>query len=60
MSAPLPVESGCRNLRSDCSAVALCCVTITWQQIFKGSLQVQVTVVGVLLHVTVELRKLGR
>jgi len=30
------------------------CITITWQQIFKGS----VTVVGVLPHVTVERRHL--
>ena len=46
-----------RNLRADCSIVGLYCVTITWQQILKGSLQV--TVEGVLLHVTVERRHLG-
>jgi len=34
------------------------CVTITWQQTFKGSL-VQIMVEGVLLHVTVERRHLG-
>jgi len=37
--------------------VGLYCVTITWQQIFKGSLQVMV--VGVLPHMKVELRHLG-
>ena len=31
-----------RNLRAHCSVVALCCVTITWQRIFKGSLQVTI------------------
>jgi len=35
-----------RNWQADCFIVGLYCVTITWQQIFKGS--VQVTVVGVL------------
>jgi len=60
MSARLPAESGCGNLLSDCSAVGLYCITITWQQIFKSSLQVQAAVVGVLPHVTVELRYLGR
>jgi len=39
-------------LRAVCSTVGLYCVTITWQQIFKGSLQV--TVESVLPHVTVE------
>jgi len=34
--------------------VGFCCVTITQQQIFEDLLQV--TVVGVLLHVTVERR----
>jgi len=29
-----------RSLRGDCSTVGLYCVTITWQQIFKGLLQV--------------------
>jgi len=38
--------------------VRLYCVTKTWQQIFKGSLQV--TVMCVLLHVTVQRRHLGR
>jgi len=46
------------KLASECSSVRLYCVTIAWSQIFKGSLQV--TVVGVLLHVTVERRHLGR
>jgi len=40
------------NLRAVCSTVGLYCITITWQQIFKCSLQV--TVESVLLHVTVE------
>ena len=31
-----------RNLPAHCCAVALCCVTITWQRIFKGSLQVTI------------------
>jgi len=42
------------KLVSGCSIVTLYFVTITWQQIFKGS----VTVVGVLPHVTVERRRL--
>jgi len=46
-----------RNLRADCSIVGLYCVTIIWQQIFKGSLQV--TVERVLMHVTVERTHLG-
>jgi len=41
-----------RKSRGDCSTVGLYCVTITWQQIFKGSLYI--TVEGVLLHETVE------
>jgi len=49
---------GCRcrwqSLWVDCSIVTLYCVTITWQQISKGS----VTVVGVLPLVTVERRHL--
>ena len=45
-----------RNLRADCSTVVLYYVTIIWQRIFKGSLQV--TMVGVLSHVTVERRHL--
>jgi len=44
-------------MRADLSFVDLYCFTITWQQIFKGSLQV--TVEGVLLHVTVQCRHLG-
>jgi len=46
-----------RNFRADCSIAGLYCITITWQHIFKGSLQV--TIEGVLLHVTVERRHLG-
>jgi len=45
-------------LRADCSALVLYCITITWQQIFKGSLQV--TAVGVLPLVTVERGHLGK
>ena len=45
MSTPLPAEVGYRNLWSDGSAVGLYFVTITGQQIFKGSLQVPVEVV---------------
>jgi len=30
------------TLRTHCSTVALCCITITWQRIFKGSLQVTI------------------
>ena len=43
-----------QSLWADCSIVTLYCVTMTWQQIFKGS----VTVVGVVPHVTVESRHL--
>ena len=43
-----------QSLWADCSIVTLYCVTVTWQQIFKGS----VTVVGVLPHVAVERRHL--
>ena len=45
-------------MRADCSTVGLCCVTIPWQHIFIGLLQV--TVVGVLSHVTVERSHLSR
>jgi len=31
-----------RNLRAHCSTVALCCIAITWQRIFKGSFQVTI------------------
>jgi len=37
-------EDRLRNLLADCSTVGFDCVTITWQQIFKGSLHV--TIVG--------------
>jgi len=43
-----------QSLWADCSIVTLYCITITWLQIFKGS----VTVEGVLPHVTVERRHL--
>jgi len=42
------------NLRVDCSAVVLYCVTIIWPQIFRGSLQVMAA--GLLPIVTVEHR----
>jgi len=41
-----------RNLGADSSTIGLYCITITWQQIFKGSLQV--AAVGVLPLVTIE------
>jgi len=41
-----------RNLRVDCFNEGLHCVTATWQQVFKGLLQV--TGAGVLPHLTVE------
>jgi len=47
-----------RKSRADCSLVGLHCVTITWKQIGKGSLYIMVA--GVLLHETVERRRLGR
>jgi len=40
------------NSGANCSIVGLCCITITWQQIFEDALQV--TVVGVSPHVTTE------
>jgi len=46
------------NLREGCFAVGLYRVIITWQQIFKYSLQV--TILGALSHVTLERRYLGR
>ena len=46
------------NLRANCFPVDLYRVIITWQQIFKCSLQV--TTLGVLLHVTLERRHLVR
>jgi len=46
------------KLASGFFIVGLYCVTITWQQIFKASLQIIVE--GVLPHVTVERRCLGR
>jgi len=51
-------RGGLRNSRTDFSTVGLYCVTITWQQICKGSLYI--TVAGILLHETVESRHLGR
>jgi len=46
------------NLRADCFTFGLYRVIITWQQIFKRSLQI--TILGVLLHVTLEHRHLCR
>jgi len=57
MSPALPAEAGCES-RADCSTVGVYCVTIPWQQIFKGSRYI--TVAGVLLHETVERKRLGR
>jgi len=37
-SAPLPVMI--RNVGANCSTIGLYFITITWQQIFKGSLPV--------------------
>jgi len=54
MFATSHADAGCKSLWADCAIVTLCCVTITWQQIFKGSAMV----VGVLPHVTVERRHL--
>jgi len=34
-------RGGLRKSRADCSTVGLCCVTITWQQICKGSLYIR-------------------
>jgi len=56
MSTHFRAEASCRNLRTDFSTVGLYYVTITWQRILKCSLQV--TVVSVLPHVTVERRHL--
>ena len=50
-------RGGLRMSRADCSIAGLYCVTITWQQIYKGSLYI--TMPGVLLHETVERRRLG-
>jgi len=42
-SCPLRLQTQTlRNLRAHCSTVDLCCVTISWQRIFKGSLQVTI------------------
>jgi len=53
-----PGKSWLRSLRAVCFTIVLYCTAITWQQIFKGLLEV--TVVGVLLHVTVERKHFGR
>jgi len=42
-------------LRADDSTVGFYCVTITWPQIFKGSLLLMVVAVDVFPHVSVEL-----
>ena len=44
------------NVRANCFTVGLYCVTVTWQQIFKSSIQAKIA--GVLPHVTVEHRHL--
>jgi len=46
-----------RNWKADCFMVGLYCVTITWQQIFKGPLQIMA---GALPHVAAERRHLVR
>ena len=51
-------RGGLRKSRADFSTVGLYYVTITWQQIYKGSLYI--TVAGVLLHETVERRHVGK
>jgi len=51
-------RNGLRKSRADCYTVGLYWVTITWQQIFKSSLDI--TVAGVLFHETVERAYLGR
>jgi len=51
-------RGGLRKSRADFSTVDFYCVTITWQQIFKGSRYI--TVAGVLLHDTVGRTHLGR
>jgi len=55
-SCPLLACRG--NSRERIVLLCLCCVTITRLQIFEDALQV--TVVGVLPHVTIECRCLGR
>jgi len=47
-----------RNWQANCFIVGLTCVTITWQQIFKGSPQIMVK--SILPHATVERRHLGK
>jgi len=49
-----------RSLRADCSTVSLYCVTITWPQTFKGSLEVAVVLADVLSHVIIERTHLDR
>jgi len=51
-------RGGLRKSRAVFSAVGDYCVTISWQQICKSSLYIAVA--GVLLHETVERRRLGR
>jgi len=48
-SASVPAEASCKTRERICSTNGLCCVTITWQQIFEDA--VQATMVGVLPHV---------
>jgi len=52
------LERQVSKLAVNCSTIGLCCVTITWQQIFEDAFQV--TVVDVLSRVTVERRHFGR
>jgi len=56
--ASLPAEAGCAICKRIVLPLAFYCLTITWQQISEDALQV--TVVGVLPHVTIERRLLGR
>jgi len=56
--ASLPAEAGCAACERIVLLLAFYCATITWQQIFQEALQV--TVVGVLPHATIERRLLGR
>jgi len=42
MSATSPADAGCKAYERIVSILTLYCVTITWQQIFKGLLQVTV------------------
>jgi len=56
--ASLPAEAGCETCERIVLLLAFYCLTIAWQQIFKDALQL--AVVGVLQHLTIERRLLGR